>query len=660
MALPDWIGRTLRWLAGGAALVSTGAAVFAAVVVPYRFWDSLAFGAWSRSIASGGGLWFDTPALFRQRPLFYVAQGLLWRVSGDEWLGRLLSLSFAAAFVVAVYLLARALSEQTSGRALLPPLALVVALGSSVLATYAAAGMSDVPVAALVAATAAAAWTDRPGGARIGLITVCAGAAVLAKPTALLAFAGLLPALALLRGRTARYGIAGLAAGVAAALAYDVWQAHRMNQAVTDFLTAGNDEFWRSRGAAARWDALARAEWFGAGLRLVLLFGLVHAVARLCGARSRVALSVAAGIAIVWSVVGPAIADDTAGYPFSWSPIGIVVWLALSGSMVTAAFVAQEDPVSPRTYGALLVWLAPMAIAWAWQRADEVRHLAPVWAPLVLVCAAALGSASLALARLRPALALCPAVALTALALSNLVSIDGLGRSGWHDLLDLGPSGWSSRSQMENFAFGPFSYELDLARANVGSEDRIVSSNGRLSYFFPGRVDIGYARTCEELGGARFFSFLTSGESLEFAERAGQPTDPLGWLQCTRPRVRLVGEQLGIYAAFVVGAPPTRKPTLDDCHIAPTAGQLFDAVFGEQLSYSAAKSLTHRALASGFAGTHVEQTGCSTFRVVVTGVPAASSVRRELRSEIQRVGLSVRFVPAVRYPEVSPDVTAVP
>jgi hypothetical protein len=658
--VPGWVDRALGWLTVGLVAVFGSVATFAAVVMPYRLWDSLAFGSWSRSIAEGHDLWDNVPALFVQRPVFYVTQGLAWRVlGGGEWIGRVLSLSFAVILVVAVWMLARRLTTDPDGRLFLPPLAVYVLLGSSVFATYVAAGMTDVPVAAMAAATAAATWSRRPGLAGAVLIAALAAGTVLAKPTGLLALAGLIGAVLVLQGRMAGRAAASVAVGVAVALSYEAWHASRLNESLTDFLTTGNDAFWLDRGAAARWDALLRADWYGPGLRLLVVFGLAHALARVLGAGSRVALGVGAAVALVWSTAGPAIADGAVPYPLDGSPLGVAAWLLLATGMVAAPFFAAPDPVGRRAYAALLLWLAPTALAWSWQRADEVRHLAPAWAPLVLLTAAALVSMSLSLSRIRAPAALAPAAALAVLVLANLTSIDGLGRDGWRNLVELGWSGWTDRSAMENYAYGPFSYELNLARENVRADERIVSTNGRLSYFFPGRAEIGYTRTCSELEGARFFSFITAGESLEFALREGQPTDPLAWLQCSNPRLELVGEQQGIYAAFVVGRNPARAPTLDDCHISTTPGQLVDGVFGDGLTYRDAKALVERALAVGFEGTRIERTGCSTFRVVVTGVPDDESVQRELRDEVEGVGLTVGFVPAIRYPETPADVEAV-
>ena len=661
MLLPGWIVAGVRGASLVLAALFSIAAVFAAVVMPYRFWDSLAFGSWSRTIAEGGSLWSDVPAPYLQRPLFYVEQGLAWRALGDdEWIGRVASLSYTVLLVLAVWLLARRLTPDRDGRAVLPPLAMLVVLASSVVATYAASGMTDVPVAAMVAATGAAVWVDRPGKGRLALVALLAAATVLAKPTGLIALAGLAVALVVLLDRRSLRGFSAIGVGVGIALLYATWQASRIDDGVADFLTAGNDEFWRERGAAARWDALARAEWFGAGLRLVVLYGLAHAVARMAGARPRVALGLAAVVAIAGSILGPVAADGDSPYPFDGSLPGIAAWLVLAGAMTLAPLAAGADPISRRTYAALLVWLAPMAIAWAAQRADEVRHLAPAWAPLALLTAAGLGVLTLSLARVRPVVTLAPAAAVALIALANLPSVDGLGREGWRDLIDLGPAGWSDRAETENLAYGPFSYELNAARENVGANDRIVSSNGRLTYFFPGRVEVAYPTGCAGLDRARFFSFLSSGESLEFATRAGQPTDPLGWLQCAEPRLTLVSQHEGIHAAYVVGAPPARAPIPADCRIASSPGQDVDAVFADGLAYVDAKVLRDRAFAIGYTGgLKLERTGCSTFRVVVTGLPDDEAVQDGFRRDAKKLGFDVTYAPGTRFPEVPPDAAAV-
>jgi hypothetical protein len=653
------MARTVRALALGVVGLFALASTFAAIVMPYRVWDSLAFGAWSRTIAATGSLWDGTVALNVSRPLFYVPQGLLWRhVTEDEWIGRLLSLSFAALLVGSVWLIATQLSSEGSARVFLAPLAVSVLLSSAVLASYAAAGMTDVPVAAASAASAAVLWSRLGAPMLVPLAALGASATILAKPSGLLALAGLALATVVLRGRQSFWGLAGAALGVAVALAYDGWQAGRLDVALVDLLRAGNDDFWLARGAAARWEVLAAASWVGDGARVLVLYGLGYAIARVAGGSARIALAVAAAVALVWSVVGPIASRGDLGYPFDGGTLGIAAWLVLGSAMVAAPLFAESDPLPRRTYLALLLWLSPIGLVWASQRPDEARLLAPAWPALALLSAAALTCASLALLRPRAWLAVAPTAAVAAIALANVVSVDGLGRNGWRSLLDLGLSGWRDEAEMENFAYGPFSYHLNLARENVGEADRIVSSDGRLQYFFPGRVDVHYARACGELSGARFFSFLSSGESLEQAELQQQPTDPIGWLQCRNPQLALVSEHAGIYEAFVVGE-PARPPSAGDCRIVAGPGQLLDAVFGKDLSYQDANALVTRALAVGFEGTHIERTNCSTFRVVVTGIPEEEAVQRAFAEQVRRVGLDVSYEPAARFPEVAAGIPPV-
>lgn len=658
--VPAWTSRALAWTTGVVVALFVAAAAFAAIVLPYRYWDSLAFGSWSRSIAAGHGLWDNASVFALSRPVVYVPQGLAWRYLGDgDWIGRLYSVAFAIALAVAVWLLAGRLPSRSAAVPVARSLSIGVLLASAVFAGLVAAGMTDVPVAAGSAATAAVLWRA-PSRWPLLLVAVLAAATVLAKSTGLVALAGLAAAVLVLNGRRAVPGVVAAALGVGVALAYDAWQASRIDRSLTDFLTAGNEQYWLDRGAAARWDALARAEWLGASVRLLILYGLVHGLARALGARPRIALATAAAAALAWSIVGPLVADGGAPHPFDGSVLGLVGWLAIVAAIGAAPFLARADPIDRRVYVALLVWLAPTAVVWAWSRADEVRHLAPVWPAFVLLAGAALVSVSFALARLRPGAVVVPALAVAVLAVANLTSVDGLGRTGWRGLLDLGWSGWTSRAEVENYAWGPFSYVVDLARENVHDSELVVTSDGRLSYFFPGQVDVRYARTCGELEGARFFSFLSSGESNVLAEREGQPTDPLGWLQCGRPRLELVGEQPGIYAAYVVGAPPARAPALDDCHILEAPGQLTDAVFGANLDYGTASALVERALAVGFAGARLERTGCSTFRVVVTGVPDDQTVQADFRRQAAGVGFDVSYEPAARFPEVAPGIAPVP
>lgn len=662
-------GRMRRVMRGVVALILVTFFVptlFVASVMPYRYWDSLAFGTWSRLIEESGDLF--PPGLIDlslHRPLFYISQGLLWDVFGHhEWLGRWLSVAFAALIVAGIWVLATRLTDDRASRDVLRAVAVAGILGSSVFAAYAAAGMADVPVAAMAAVTGAVLWSPRLGRAYASLVAVAAAATVLAKPTGLLALVGLALASVVLlyRRDVARrlgLGLGGLALGAALGLTYDIVQAHRLGETLNSFLRAGNSDFYLQQGRAARTDAVLGAAWLGEGVRLVVLFGVLYALGRVAGAGARLALAAAGPAAIVWSVVGPAAAEDATPYPFAHVGPGLVAYLLLAGSILAAAWLPVDDRLSRRVYGALLLWAAPGVIAWLAYRADAERFLSPAWPALVLLLAAGLAVVVLTLVRFNPAVGLVPIAAVVLVVIGNVVSIDGLGRSGWRGLLDLGPSGWSGAA-IENYAYGPFSYELDAARATVKPLDLIVSNDGRLTYFFPGRVDFDYPRTCDALRRARFFAYLSSGESAEIARLNGSSIDPLAWLQCTNPRLHLISGQTGVYEAFAVGHPPPRPPTMADCHIAGYAAGLFDAVFASGVSYANAREVQARALRSGFTGTLIEHTGCSSFRVVVRGVPADRRTQEDFRRETASVGLNVSIVRGMRYPEVPPDIEPVP
>ena len=279
-----------------------------------------------------------------------------------------------------------------------------------------------------------------------------------------------------------------------------------------------------------------------------------------------------------------------------------------------------------------------------------------MWAPLALLAAGAIVAAALAVRERVRLGALVAAVAVLLLVAANVTSIDGLGGSGWHELWHMGPSGWSSKARVENFAYGPFSYELDLARDNVGKDQTIVTSDGRMAFFFPERVDTRYAQSCSQLRKARAFILLMGDESTAIMEKAnGSTANPLAWLQCRSPRLHLVGHQQGIYAVFTNG-PPSRPSEPSECHLSPAPGQLLDGVLGDDLSYPEAKEVRARAVSVGFASSKIEQTNCDTFRVVVTGVPEPKANQADFIDEATRTGFKVKVVPPERWLEVSPDV----
>jgi hypothetical protein len=78
------------------------------------------------------------------------------------------------------------------------------------------------------------------------------------------------------------------------------------------------------------------------------------------------------------------------------------------------------------------------------------------------------------------------------------------------------------------------------------------------------------------------------------------------------------------------------------------------------VTYAEARDVQARALQSGFAGTLIEQTGCSTFRVLVRGLPDDRRTQDDFRRETAGVGFKITILPGMRYPEVPADVKPVP
>src|SRR5206468_7872252 len=107
------------------------------------------------------------------------------------------------------------------------------------------------------------------------------------------------------------------------------------------------------------------------------------------------------------------------------------------------------------------------------------------------------------------------------------------------------------------------------------------------------------------------------------------------------PQVFAVDEQPGVNATFVIGRPPVPQPDPASCGIHSYPGQLSDAVFADHVSYAKAKEVSAAATKVGF-GARIERTGCSTFHVVVTGVP--KSAEQSFRQEAAGAGFHVAIV----------------
>ena len=159
-------------------------------------------------------------------------------------------------------------------------------------------------------------------------------------------------------------------------------------------------------------------------------------------------------------------------------------------------------------------------------------------------------------------------------------------------------------------------------------------ATGGSRYFFPGQVEVLYARRCGELAGARFFSFLSSGESLEFAQLQSQPTNSLSWVQCDRPAARArrrAGRDLRGVRRWRTPGPRAhggglphrshgRRAERRRVRERPRLRRRRASSFGALSRWAS------RALASN-------EPDATRFRVVVTGIPDDPAVQDEFRQE---------------------------
>ena len=431
-------------------------------------------------------------------------------------------------------------------------LALGAVLASTGFAQLVAAGLTDIPVAAMAAATAAVLWSRAGPGVRLALVAGTSALTVLAKPTGLLPLAGLAAASVLLGDRSLRmrlYDAAAIGAGAVVGLLYDEAQAIHLHEGLLDVLRAGVSAYYTDQAARVRAHVLMRGDWLGVELRLLLLYGLVYALLRAGRLTHRLAAGLALGAALAWSILGPVIADGGRPFPFA-EPLrlDLLVWAGTVALLAAGAFGPGRPLITARRYAYLLVWLAPSAAVWVAERIDYLRLLSPAWPALFLIVGAALADAATALGPIRARTWPGPAAALaviTFLVAVNLPQIDALGGSTWHTLIRMGPSGWSDQARARHLVSGPFVYELAAVRDNLGTGS-VYSSDGKLRFYFPTHVDQNYPTTCAHLAGYRMFVLLLDEESSNVMRAHGGRPDPIAWQQCAKPQLHEVAERTGV------------------------------------------------------------------------------------------------------------------
>jgi hypothetical protein len=560
---PRWLGRAYVSLFAVALVGLACGAFLVAVTVPYHEWDAFAFGEVSRAIGQGRFAIEDFGAAFLHRPLFFVLQGWLWQVIGFSFVsGRLLGLVFAALLVVSTARLARDPSSRARAIGLSGALAGLLLLSVPALSVHVVSGLSDVPAAAMVALTAAVALTAPKGRIRWSALVVLGALTVLTKPSTLAPLAGLMIATLLVENDSetawsadgiqarARASLAPLAAGTGMGLVVDLLLARRIGSGLFDFLTAGSGGYWGERADAERWDALLRLDVLGPCLRLPLAFVLVYAAARVARAAHRPAAVGALVAAVGWTVGGSLVAAPGEGE--LWSAEATFCWIGFLGMLTLFCLApAAHAPSRSRIARLLLLGLPPLVV-WVYATPYDERLAATAWPGLCAMLGLVVAVPIVGLARSAGVAALAPALVLVVAFWSSLASLDGFGDDHWRELRSLGRDGVWDADRTLNLVLPAVQSSMAAIDETMGDEGRLLTTDPRFGWWFPGRVSTELVVRCDQLAGYSAFILLTSDESVAQIESEGGSGDPAWWARCEQPRlVQLTDGENGM-AAFAV------------------------------------------------------------------------------------------------------------
>jgi hypothetical protein len=330
-----------------------------------------------------------------------------------------------------------------------------------------------------------------------------------------------------------------LCLGTAAGLGYDLYAAHRFHEGLVSFLRSGSTGYYAGLARAARRGLLLDWSWLGSSLRLVLAFAVVYAVLRLVLRRHVHAASAAWIVAVIWSFAGPWFAARVVT-----THVGPFASTESTGFELGSAFVLlgcltcpEEDAPRRVDVARLLVWAALPTAAWLYGAGYDPRLLSPAWPPLILLIAISLTTGVIGLRRLRPELALAPLALVIALGVVNYYSIDSLGPSGFHQLRALGSKLFDESATSEVVLPGFAGYVHTVEEA-AGPGGRVFSSDGRLRFFFPGRMVQAYPSGCSSLNGFNAFVLLTDGTSTNYLQTYFHlPATEKFWASCRNPRL---------------------------------------------------------------------------------------------------------------------------
>jgi hypothetical protein len=518
--------------------------LFLALVVPYHATDAMVYGQWSRLIGVHGGFFFDTVGYTPySRPLFFVPQGWLWELfGGHEYLGRLWSLAFFGVLLWSVFRFTRERSLPPGA----PWLAVILLFACPDVVQQALAGQTDVPVAAMIALAGVLAFRASSRPSAMGLLALVSAAAIVTKATSLPALVAL--AAAMLIGDRAglaqrlRVVVAPIAVGTIAGLIYDLIVARHFDMSLgafagltgSDTATTGTTtapvsghspgimqrttDAIGSLGDADRGGALLRAEWLGPYLRLLLLFAVVYAIARIVRAPHRSATFVALGVGLVgyWlglDVIpgGPGISSVSAG--------ALLGSLLLTVPLIGVAWCPPELLVSRLLLARLLVWAIPPFLAWGlYGIIADTRTLSTAWSALFVLMGAVMAMGVAGLAVRRGWLAAAAILLLVGLSLLNFRNYDALGSrpdgslNSLRALKELKPSVWTDPDAARIAADPQLGGLVADTRSARPAGKRVWTNDGRLIFFFLEQTTAtDPPKDCAELRGYGVLSLLLNG-----------------------------------------------------------------------------------------------------------------------------------------------------
>ena len=547
-----------HWTVGLAILLYGLLTLVTVFFLPYYTWDALAFGGWSRLIERTGRFHVASiTSLMYQRPLFYVLQGWMWRWLGhSDALGRALAATFGALAIAVTARTARVLGTGNRSR-WAAALSILVLLAVQGYAEGMSSGVSDVPVAALVGAAGLCVFALplRPATAVWTVLT--SALAVLAKPSAIPALAGLAAARTLFGPASRRlrvlWGAGPVALGTGLALLYDLAEARRLRMSLSEFIGGALQGYYAKRSAEARVSTLLRVDWLGSGLRFLLAFAVIGGIAALFRLRP-VWRRRAVAAAVVLGALGPVVSGISAASAAESSTsrfvaLAPVLATAILAATILAAVWKGETFAAPRTQVLiLLVWAGPSFLVWLWMTAYDPRLLSPIWVPLVLlICGSLLPLADDSSDR---TLRFSVTAGLMVIALSNLPNVDGLGPTRWRAV---GAKIASGRTEDLRVLLMPgFERVRQVLQARMTPTDRIVSSEGRFRYFFPGRATQSYPLDCASLSGQQYFVLLIDDRSASYMrDEVHASPDPETWKACRHPSLVEIA-QIDYYVVFRV------------------------------------------------------------------------------------------------------------